>query len=153
MSMRIAIGCDHNGLELKQQLIAELGQRGHDYYDAGCYDGNSVDYPDIAHDVAESVSNGTFDHGILICGTGIGMSIAANKVLGIRAALCNDTFSAQKSREHNDANILCIAGGVIGGPDAVAILDTYLQSEFEGGRHSRRIDKISRVEIDSNGSD
>ena len=145
--MRIAIGCDHNGLELKHHLIAELDHLGYEYYDAGCYDDNSVDYPDIAHEVAETVSKGTFDHGILICGTGIGMSIAANKVLGIRAALCNDTFSAQRSREHNDANILCIAGSTVHGPEAVAILNTYLQSEFEGGRHSRRVDKISRVEI------
>ena len=150
MSMRIAIGCDHNGLELKHHLMVALDQLGYEYYDAGCYDNNSVDYPDIANEVAESVSVGSFDHGILICGTGIGMSIAANKVVGVRAALCNDTFSAQRSREHNDANILCIAGGAVRDTKAVEILNAYLQSEFEGGRHSRRVDKISRSEIRSN---
>ena len=140
--MKIALGCDHNGVELKNALIEELKAMGHDFHDFGCYSTDSVDYPDVAQEVAESISKGNYEQGLLICGTGIGMSIAANKVVGIRAALCQDSFNAERARQHNDANILCIGATVTTEPDAIHILKTYLSATFEGGRHQRRVDKI-----------
>ncbi len=143
--MRIVIGGDHRGLNLKQFVIHLVTQMGHSCEDAGCYTAESVDYPDIARKVAEAVARGDFDYGVLICDTGIGMSIAANKVRGIRAALCNDEFSAARARQHNDANILCLAAR--GNPEAaVEIVNTFLTTRFEGGRHLRRLNKIKAME-------
>jgi ribose 5-phosphate isomerase B len=143
--MRIAIGNDHRGLELKKEIIQLLADSGHSYEDFGSHTTDSVDYPDYARDVAEAVARGDFDYGILICDTGIGMSIAANKVKGIRAALCHDAFSAGRARQHNDANVLCL--GTSGTPQTVAeIVETFLTTEFEGGRHQRRLDKIRAIE-------
>ena len=144
--MRIAVGCDHNGVELKLHVINLLHELGHESQDFGCYDTNSVDYPDVAQEVAIAVEESRFDHGILICGTGIGMSIAANKVPGIRAALCQDPISASRAREHNDANVLCLPGLSIDHDIAREIVGAYLKGEFEGGRHARRVDKISSLE-------
>jgi len=143
--VHIAIGCDHRGLNLKQFIIKLTTEAGHSYEDFGCYTADPVDYPDIAQKVAEAVARGDFEFGILICDTGIGMSIAANKVKGIRAALCYDTFSARRARQHNDANILCLAAG----KEASAvreIVDTFLNSQFEGGRHLLRLNKIRAME-------
>ena len=143
--MRIAVGCDHRGLNIKQIVIKLITEAGHSYKDFGCYTTDSVDYPDIAKRVAEAVTTGYFEYGILICDTGIGMSIAANKVRGIRAALCYNAFSAQRARRHNDANILCLAAG--GEPDAVPeIVGAFLTYEFEGGRHWQRLNKIKEME-------
>ena len=143
--MRIAIGCDHRGLALKQFIMKLLDEAEHSYEDFGCSTADSVDYPDIAQRVAEAVAKGDFKYGILTCGTGIGMSIAANKVKGIRAALCHDAFSAYRARRHNDANILCLSGEE-GKARVPAILEKFLATEFEGGRHQRRLDKISAME-------
>ena len=140
--MKIAIGCDHGGFALKGAVIKYLEDKGYAYQDFGTYSEESCDYPDIAIAVAEAVAQGQFDKGILICGTGIGIGIAANKVPGIRAALCHDTFSAHASRAHNDANILTMGQRVIGQGLALDIVDVWLHSEFEGGRHARRIEKI-----------
>ncbi len=143
--MRIAIGCDHRGLNLKQFVMKLITEMGYIYEDFGCYTTDSVDYPDIAKKVAEAVATGNFEQGILICDTGIGMSIAANKVKGIRAALCQDAFSAQRARQHNDANVLCF--GVGEEQDIISeIVEAYLINEFEGGRHVPRLDKIKAME-------
>ncbi|HEX9975634.1 MAG TPA: ribose 5-phosphate isomerase B [Dehalococcoidales bacterium] len=143
--MRIAIGSDHRGLKVKQSVIKLLAEAGHTYEDFGSYTTDSVDYPDIADKVAHAIARGDFDRGILICDTGIGMCIAANKVKGIRAALVHDAFTAQRSRQHNDANILCL--GTSGGQDTVrGIVTTFLGIDFEGGRHQRRVDKIRDME-------
>ncbi len=145
--MRIAIGCDHWGVNLKQNIITAITGAGHSYEDFGCYNTDSVDYPDIAKKVAEAVTRGYCERGILICGTGIGMSIAANKVKGIRAALCHDTFSAQRARQHNNANILCLGAGEEQEQELVAeIVNAFLAGEFESGRHQRRVDKIRDME-------
>ena len=143
--LRIAIGCDHRGLNAKQLIISLIGEKGHTYQDFGCQTTEPVDYPDIAQKVAEAVANGSAEPGILICGTGIGMSIAANKVKGIRAALCHDAFSARCARQHNNANILCL--GAEQKQDATReIIEAFLATDFEGGRHSRRVDKITAME-------
>jgi ribose 5-phosphate isomerase B len=143
--VRIAIGCDHRGLNLKQFIIKLTTEAGHTYEDFGAYTADPVDYPDIARKVAEAVAGGDFEFGILICDTGIGMSIAANKVRGTRAALCCDTFGARRARQHNDANILCLAAG--NEVDvAHEIVDTFLTSQFEGGRHLLRLNKIRDME-------
>ena len=143
--MRIAVGCDHRGLNLKQFILKLVTQMEHSYEDFGCYTTDSVDYPDIAKKVAEAVTTGDFECGILICDTGIGMSIAANKVKGIRAALCHNAFSARRARQHNDANVLCLGveeeQGLI--PE---IVEAFLTSEFEGERHLRRLNKIRDME-------
>jgi len=143
--MRIAIGGDHRGLELKQFIMKLLNQMEHSYEDFGGYTTDPVDYPDIAKKVAERVAGGDFDRGILICDTGIGMSIAANKVKGIRAALCYDAFSTRRARQHNDANILCL--GTRETQDTVReIVEVFLNTQFEGGRHQKRLDKIRAME-------
>lgn len=144
--MHIAVGCDHAGLALKQEILRWLQDRGHQVEDFGCFGAVSADYPDVAHRVAEGVAEGGFDHGVLVCDTGIGMSITANKVPGIRAALCHDAFTARRSREHNDANILCLGAGVVTTAQAVGILEAYLDGAFAGGRHARRIAKIRQIE-------
>jgi len=144
--MRIAIGSDHAGFAMKKAIVGLLSELGHSYKDFGCFDSNSVDYPDIAQPVAEAVSKKNFDRGILICSTGIGMSIVANKVPGIRAAICHDTFSARRAREHNDANVLCLGEWVIGQGLMREIVTTYLSADFAGGRHARRLEKIHAIE-------
>ena len=139
----IALGCDHGGFELKQEVIKYLQDNQIEYKDYGCYDTASVDYPVYAKAVANAIVNGEAEKGILICGTGIGISIAANKVKGIRAALCGDCFSAQATREHNDANILCMGARVTGPGLALKIVDTFLNTEFSNDeRHIKRINLI-----------
>ncbi len=142
----IAIGCDHGGFVLKNALIKHLESKNIEYKDFGCYDTSSVDYPDIAHKVCVPVQNGEAEFGILVCGTGIGISIAANKHKGIRAAVLSDTYSAEKTRQHNNANVICMGGRVIGEDLAVSILEAYMAAEFEGGRHQNRVDKITAIE-------
>ena len=142
--MHVAVGCDHRGLNLKQSVIKLIAEAEHSYEDFGCYTTDSVDYPDIARKVAEAVTTSYFECGILICGTGIGMSIAANKVKGIRAALCHDAFSAQRARQHNNANILCF--GAEEELPITEIVKAFLSSEYENGRHQRRVDKIKDME-------
>ena len=144
--MRIALGCDHRGLELKQAIMALLDELGHDYQDFGAYSNDPVDYPDIAKQVAEAVAAGDFEQGILICSSGIGMSIAANKVKGIRAALCCGTFSADLARRHNDANVLCLGQNTLDINSALDIVRVYLATTFEGGRHLRRLEKVRGLE-------
>jgi ribose 5-phosphate isomerase B len=144
--MRIAIGSDHAGFALKQAVISLLSELGHSYEDFGCYNSTSVDYPDIARPVAEAVAQDKYDRGILMCATGVGMGIVANKVSGIRAAPCSDTFSARRAREHNDANVLCLGEWVIGQGLAREIVTTYLSADFVGGRHARRVQKIRALE-------
>ena len=146
--MRIAIGCDHRGLSLKRAIIELLGELGHQHIDIGCFDTSSVDYPDIARQAAKELAQGRADHLILICGTGIGMCMAANKIRGVRAARCQDTFSAARSRAHNDANALCLGEEVVGEGLAKDIVRAYLGTSFEGGRHARRLDKIRALEDD-----
>ena len=143
--MNIAVGSDHRGLDFKKYVIGILGETGYSYKDFGSYTSESVDYPDIAKVVCAAVAASLFDYGILICGTGIGMSIAANKVKGIRAALCCDVFSAQRARMHNDANIICL-GAERGEAGVRDILKTFFTTQFEGGRHQRRLEKISSME-------
>ena len=142
----IAIGSDHGGFELKNEIKKHLESRGFEVKDFGAYTKDSVDYPDIAEAVCKPVANGEFEFGVLVCGTGIGISIAANKIDGIRAALCADVYSAAMCRRHNNANILCLGGRVTGPELAFMIVDTYLREEFEGDRHQRRIDKITALE-------
>jgi len=147
--MRIAIGCDHRGLNLKKVIAGLLSEEGHSYEDFGCYDTASVDYPDIGGGVAQAVAEGHFDHGILVCSTGIGMSMVANKVPGVRAALCHDVFSARRSREHNDANVLCLGEWVVGEGLAREIVSAYLGAQFQGGRHAQRLEKVRDWECQS----
>lgn len=142
----IAIGCDHGGFELKNELMKHFESQNIEYKDFGCYTTDSVDYPDIAEVVCESVVSGECEKGILVCGTGIGMSIAANKVKGIRAALLSDTFSAKMTAAHNNSNVIALGGRVLGTELAKDIVDAYLSSEFLGGRHQNRVDKISKLE-------
>jgi len=143
--VNIAIGCDHRGLNLKQFIIRLITEAEHNYEDFGCYATDPVDYPDIAKKVAEAVAKGSFECGILVCSTGIGMSIAANKVKGIRAALCYDAFSARRARQHNDANILCLAAREEQ-EQIPEIVNAFLTCEFEGGKHQHRVDKIRAME-------
>lgn len=143
--MKIVIGCDHNGFGLKQALL-KSALKGVRVEDLGVFDENPSDYPDIAFRVAEAVSEGKVDRGILICGTGIGMAIAANKVKGVRAAAVSDVYSAKMSRKDNDANVLCLGGRVLGWGLAAEIVKAWLKEEFEGGRHQRRIEKIRQKE-------
>ena len=144
--MKIVLGADHNGVDFKQLLIDHLISGGYEIEDAGPSDTESVDYPDFAFAAAEMVSNGSADRGILICGSGIGMSMAANKVPGIRAALCFSPESAALARQHNDANVLTLAGWQSEASDVLQIVDTFLTTDFEGGRHARRVDKIMAYE-------
>jgi ribose 5-phosphate isomerase B len=148
--MKIAIGSDHAGFKLKEIIKEFLAGMGIDVTDFGTGSEESVDYPDFAIPVAEAVTTKKFDYGILICGTGIGMSIAANKVKGVRAALCNDLFTVHCSREHNSANILCMGGRILGDGLAKEIVKVWLESSFQGGRHERRVKKIEKYEADSN---
>ena len=145
--MKVAIGADHGGFKLKAELTELLQELGMEYTDFGTYSSESIDYPDVAIPVAEAVANGEFDRGILICGTGIGIGIAANKVKGIRAALVHDTFSAKATRQHNNSNILTMGERVIGPGLARDIAQIWLDTEFEGGRHENRVCKISDYEV------
>ena len=142
----IAIGSDHGGFVLKNAIMKYLESKNIQFKDYGCYDTNSVDYPDVAHSVCAPVQNGEADFGILICGTGIGISIAANKHKGIRAAVLSDEYSAAKTKQHNNANVICMGGRVIGEDLAISILEAYMNAEFEGGRHQNRVDKITAIE-------
>lgn len=141
-NLRIAIGSDHGGYEYKEQIVSHLKEKGYECVDVGTYSTESCDYPVIARTVTTKITTGEADRGILICGTGIGMSIVANKVKGIRAALCGDTFSARASRAHNNSNVLCLGERVIGINLAMDIVDIWLESKFEGGRHQRRVDMM-----------
>ncbi len=143
---RIAIGADHAGRGLKEIILSFLREAGYSVEDMGTYGDESVDYPDYALRVAQAVATGAADLGVLICGTGIGMSIAANKVRGIRAAVATDCYMARMAREHNDANILCLGGRVVGPGLAVEIVRAFLESRFAGGRHARRVEKIRATE-------
>jgi len=147
--MHIALGCDYHGLKTKEATKGLLQGLNHTYHDFGCYSVEPVDYPDVAQEVAGAVALGNFDHGILICSTGIGMSIAANKINGIRAALCHDAFTAQRARQHNDANVLCLGGEGMGIDMALKIIGIYLSTDFENGRHIPRLNKIKALEADS----
>ena len=143
----IAVGCDHCGYELKKEILAYLDQKGIEYKDFGCDSTASVDYPVYARKVAHAILDGSCEKGILICGTGIGISIAANKIPGIRAALCTDCFCAQATREHNDANILALGGRVVGPGLAIKIVQTFLETPFSNDeRHKRRIHLIESEE-------
>ena len=144
--MKIALGADHGGFELKEEIKKHLEEKGFEIKDFGTYSTDSCDYPDYALPVAEAVAKKEFDFGILICGTGIGIGIAANKVPGIRAALCSDTFSAHATRQHNDANILTMGARVVGPGLALDIVDTFLSAKFEGDRHIKRIAKRAAIE-------
>ncbi|UOB20305.1 ribose 5-phosphate isomerase B [Macrococcus armenti] len=144
--MKVAIACDHGGFQYKEKIVELLTSQNIEYVDFGPKDESSVDYPDYAKPVAESVASGECDRGILICGTGIGMSIAANKVPGIRCALVHDVFTAQVTREHNNSNVLAMGQRVIGEGLMLLIVKTWLNAEFEGGRHQRRIDKVAALE-------
>ena len=141
----IAIGCDHASYPLKLEILKVLEKNNVEYTDMGC-DGESCDYPIIAEKVGKAVADGEFEKGILVCGTGIGMSICANKIKGIRAAVASDHFSVKYTRLHNDANILCLGARVIGAGTAEELVDLFLNTEFEGGRHQRRVDLITSLE-------
>ena len=144
--MKIAIGCDHGGLEHKNAIAEHLKERGFEVKDFGIYEQVSVDYPEIALKVANSVADGESELGILVCGTGIGISIAANKVKGIRAAHVTDPYSSEKAKQHNNANIIALGGRITGTDLALKIVDAYVDAEFEGGRHQARVDKIMNLE-------
>ncbi len=144
--MKLAIGCDHGGIELKLEIVKHLEERGVEVVDFGIKEYKSVNYPEIALPLAKAVAAGECDRGILVCGTGIGMSIAANKVKGIRAAVCSDHFSAKYTRLHNDANILCLGGRVIGPGVANEMVDLFIDTEYEGGRHATRVQMIADIE-------
>lgn len=144
--MRIAIGADHAGFDLKQRLAEQLQAAGHEIIDLGTHGPDSVDYPDYGVAVAQEVVQGGAERGVLVCGTGIGIGIAANKVPGARVATCNDLFTASMSRRHNDANVVSLGSRVVGPGVATEIVRLFLDTEFEGGRHARRVDKIHAVE-------
>ncbi len=144
--MKVAVGSDHRGFESKEMIKTIITQLGHEVVDFGAADNSPVDYPDMAYIAAKAVANGEADRAVLACGTGIGMSIAANKIAGIRAALCHDELSAQISRDHNDANVLCISGDLIGEVLLRKIVEVWLSTEFSGGRHKRRVNKIAAIE-------
>jgi ribose 5-phosphate isomerase B len=144
--MKIAIGSDHRGFEAKTRIISVLHQLGHEVFDAGPHGQESVDYPDYALEVARAVGEGRAERGILICGTGIGMCIAANKVRGVRAAPCHDCITAEMSRRHNDANVLCLSADLLGEELMERMVRLWLDAPFEGGRHARRVEKITRFE-------
>ncbi|HZY83697.1 MAG TPA: ribose 5-phosphate isomerase B [Gemmataceae bacterium] len=144
--MKIAIGSDHRGYDVKRRVISVLENLGHEVLDVGPQKRESVDYPDYAFQVALAVSEGRVDRGVLICGTGIGMCIAANKVHGVRAAPCHDSITAEMSRRHNDANVLCLSADLLGEELIDRMVRIWLETEFEQGRHARRVEKITRFE-------
>lgn len=142
---KIVIGCDHAGLDLKAELIEKLSELGFEAIDCGCYTKESVDYPDIAEAVCNKINSGECNRGVLICGTGIGISMSANKIHGIRAALCHDSFSAKYTRLHNNSNVICFGARVIGSGLACELLEIFLNTGFEGGRHELRIEKLMKL--------
>ncbi|MBE7035201.1 MAG: ribose 5-phosphate isomerase B [Ruminococcaceae bacterium] len=142
----IVIGSDHGAFELKAVLVAHLQKKGIEVLDCGVFDATSVDYPDVAKNVCEKVKTGDYEFGILLCGTGIGISIAANKIDGIRCALLNSEYAAEKAKQHNNANVIAMGGRVLGPDLAINILDAFMAAEFEGGRHQNRINKIHELE-------
>jgi ribose 5-phosphate isomerase B len=144
--MKIAVGSDHRGFEVKKRIVSLLQQLGHDVQDMGTNSSDSVDYPDFAFQVARAVGDKQVERGILICGTSIGMCIAANKVHGVRAAPCHDSITAEMSRRHNDANILCLSADLLGEELIDRMIRIWLETEFEGGRHARRVEKIEHFE-------
>jgi len=144
--MRIAIGSDHRGVAARKRLIGLMERLGHEVVDCGSHGEEAVDYPDIAADVARRVSEGSVDRGLLLCCTGVGMAIAANKLPGVRAATCHDEVTAEMSRRHNDLNVLCLSAEMIGADVQEKILRTWLSTPFEGGRHARRVAKITALE-------
>ena len=144
--MKIAIGCDHGGYLLKQDILIWLEEHDYEFEDFGCYNTESVDYPVYAEKVARAVASGACDKGIVICTTGIGVSMAANKVKGIRCALCGDSYSAEMTRRHNDANVLAMGAGMIGKNMAERIVEVFLSTEFEGGRHARRVGLLDNIQ-------
>ncbi len=144
--MKVALGCDHAGFDMKNTVVTVLEKLGIDQVDFGTGNEESCDYPDFGEKVAMAVSTGSAERGILVCGTGIGMSIVANKFPGVRAALCSEDYSAKMSRLHNDSNVLVLPGRIIDKATAERILDTWFRTDFEGGRHQRRIDKIAAIE-------
>ena len=143
---RIALGADHAGYPVKDRIKEALQKEGYEVLDFGTHAADSVDYPDFARLVAKSLAQAEVDRGILVCGTGIGMAITANKFRGIRAATCNDTYTARMAAEHNAANVLCVGGRVVDADHAVAIVKEWLKGKFGGGRHQRRLDKINELE-------
>ena len=143
---KIVIGCDHAAVQMKNNVVNHLKSKGYDVIDVGTYSEESCDYPDYAYAAAKKVADGEVAKGILICGTGIGMSIAANKVKGIRCALCDNLFSAEMTRRHNDSNMLSMGARVISNQLALKIVDMFLDTPFEGGRHQRRVDKVMAIE-------
>ncbi len=143
---RIAIGSDHAGFQLKQQLVEHLREAGHEVHDLGTHSEDSVDYPEYGAKVARAVVDGEADYGVCVCGTGIGIGIAANKVKGARAAVVHDATSARMSRQHNNANVVCVGARLTGPQAAADAVDAFLAAEFEGGRHQRRIDEIAELE-------
>jgi ribose 5-phosphate isomerase B len=149
--MKIALGSDHRGFDVKRRIVSVLQQLGHEVVDLGPQAAESVDYPDYAFQVAQAVGTNRVERGILICGTGIGMCIAANKVYGVRAAPCHDSITAEMSRRHNDANILCLSADLLGDELIDRMLRIWLDTSFEGGRHARRVEKIIRFEGEQNG--
>ena len=142
----IALGCDHGGLALKRHVMEYLDARGLAYHDFGCYTNESCDYPDFGRAAAEAVASGECDRGIVVCTTGIGISISANKVKGVRCALCGDPYSAEMTRRHNDANMLAMGAGIVGPNMAERIVDVFLNTQFEGGRHARRVGLMMDIE-------
>ena len=144
--MKVAMACDHGGLDLKNVLKEELEAMGHEVVDFGTYTHDSVDYPDFGYKAAKAVSDGQCEKGVVVCGTGIGISITCNKVHGIRCALCHDVFSAKATRAHNDANMLAMGQRVIGPGLAIEILHAFFEGEYEGGRHDLRIQKLMAIE-------
>jgi len=144
--MKIAVASDHRGYQIKQKILAQIAELEHEGIDMGTNCPDSVDYPDFAATAAKAVSTGSVDRAILICGTGIGMCIAANKFPGVRAAPCHDDLTCEMSRRHNDANVLCLSADLIGDRLALRMVEIWLTTEFEGGRHSRRIEKIGQIE-------
>ena len=144
--MKIAVGSDHRGFDVKRRVVTLLQQLGHDIVDVGATSKDSVDYPDFAFLVAKAVSEGQAERGILVCGSGIGMCIAANKVKGVRAAPCHDNITAEMSRRHNDANVLCLSADLLGGELIDRMIRIWLETPFEGGRHARRVEKIAQIE-------
>jgi ribose 5-phosphate isomerase B len=150
--MKIAISSDHRGFNAKEQIKGVLAKAGYEVCDFGCDSAASCDYPDMAMPAARAVARGECERAIMFCGTGLGMSIAANKVKSIRAALCHDELTAQLSRKHNDANVLCLPADLVGDQLMRMIVETWLQTGFEGGRHARRIEKINQIENNGQGS-
>jgi len=150
--MKIVVGGDHRGYAIKKKLAAFIQKLGHEVSDAGSFNEDYADYPDFAFAVAERVGKGDADRGVLICGTGIGMCMAANKVVGVRAAPCHDLVAVEMSRRHNDANVLCLSADLLGEDQMERMTELWLRTEFEGGRHARRVDKIMKYEAERVGN-